>query len=66
MRLLTPKETAAFLRCSVKTLERWRNADSKEENAGPPYILLGSKIVRYELEDLRTWIENKKEHNGQN
>ena len=51
MPYLTTQETANFLGIDVRTLERWR-----EKNTSPPYIKQG-RVIRYDLEDLKEWIE---------
>lgn len=47
-RLLTPKEAAAFLRCSVNWLARDRTSGKPRI----PFIKLG-RLVRYSLRTLR-------------
>lgn len=46
-RLLTPQEAAAYLGATVKTLENWRGT-----GAGPTYVKLSAKCVRYVQGDL--------------
>jgi excisionase family DNA binding protein len=49
--LLTREETAAYLRCSLPTLEVWaRNGE------GPRVVRVG-RSVRYRLSDLRAFVE---------
>lgn len=48
--LLTPKEAAAFLRVSEKTLEGWRS-----KGTGPKFRRLGHRTVRYLQADLIDW-----------
>lgn len=48
--LLTPKEVAAYLKVSEKTLERWRT-----EGRGPNYIRLNDRVVRYSMADIKAW-----------
>lgn len=48
--LLTPKECAAFRRCSLRTLDRER-----AEARGPPYVQIGSRIF-YLRQDLNRFI----------
>jgi predicted DNA-binding transcriptional regulator AlpA len=52
--LLNPKKAAAFLGVSERTLERLRTAGE-----GPKYIKFGM-TVRYDLTDLRAWVEARK------
>jgi hypothetical protein len=49
--LLTQGDAAAFLRLSIRTLERHR-----ANGTGPAYVLLG-RSVRYRMQDLLDWIE---------
>lgn len=49
--LLTPEEVARFLRISPAELKRWRNA-----KAGPPFVRLGHRTVRYSQQGLREWL----------
>ena len=56
---LTPAEAAIFLNSTVRTLENWR----VRRNGGPPFTRLGAKTVRYQVEDLRTFMrERRVEH----
>lgn len=48
--LLTPKEAAAFLQVSEKTLEKWRT-----KGTGPKFRRLGHRTVRYSQDDLLNW-----------
>lgn len=48
--LLTPKEAAAFLKMSEKTLEKWRS-----NGTGPKFRKLGHRTVRYQQSDLSNW-----------
>ncbi len=48
--LLTPKEAAAFLQVSEKTLAKWRSVGTS-----PPFRRLGHRTVRYLLSDLINW-----------
>jgi hypothetical protein len=51
--LLTRRETAAYLKMSIATLELWaRNGD------GAPVVHVG-RGVRYRLADLRAFVEQK-------
>lgn len=49
--LLTPEEASAFLRCSKRTLARWRS-----EGVGPRYHRRGARIL-YSAAALLTWLE---------
>ena len=44
--LLTPKQTAKFLKVSVRTLDRWR------ENALIPYYTTPKGYIRYNFADV--------------
>jgi predicted DNA-binding transcriptional regulator AlpA len=49
--LLTGRETAALLRLSERTLERYRTAGT-----GPRFSALG-RAIRYRRRDLLAWVE---------
>jgi len=51
--LLDERETAAFLKISVRTLQDWRLSQ-----AGPPFVRVGRK-VRYRRSDIVGWIEER-------
>lgn len=54
---LTTRQAAAALNLHPVTLKVWR----RTRNDGPPYFrTLGGK-VRYQEDDLRRWIESRKE-----
>lgn len=48
--LLTPKDAAAFLQLSEKTLEKWRS-----KGTGPKFRRMGHRTVRYLQDDLVSW-----------
>lgn len=50
-RLLKPDEAAAFLRCSKRTLARWR-----AEGIGPQFYRRGAHIV-YSAAALLSWLD---------
>ncbi len=55
--LLTTDEASALLRCSGRTLERWRTS-----GGGPRYIKAGpgaKSRVFYAREDIEDWIQRK-------
>ncbi|TDQ45995.1 helix-turn-helix transcriptional regulator [Actinorugispora endophytica] len=52
-RLWSPKETAAFLGVSVKTLYDWRY-----KRSGPPSHRLG-RHVRYLPDEVYTWVKRQ-------
>jgi hypothetical protein len=49
--LMTPKEVAALLRCTVAALSQLRYRDE-----GPTYISIGRKIL-YRREDIRIYLK---------
>lgn len=49
---LSPKDVAARLGVSEKTLERWRR-----EGKGPPFVKVSYKRVRYMVKELDAWID---------
>lgn len=50
--LLHTAEAARLLKTSVVTLERWRAL-----RAGPPFVRLGVRSIRYRMADLQAWID---------
>lgn len=55
---LSPKEASRFLGVSVNLLQKWRTL-----GVAIPYVKLGhssSSIIRYNLDDLLEYLENKK------
>lgn len=52
--LLTPKETAAFLRMSVSWL-----AKARMNGEGPPFMLFFRRSVRYSKETLVRWTKSQ-------
>ena len=53
-RLLTPRETAAYLGSSVSALSQYRAL-----GIGPAYFKIG-KMVRYPLSEVNKWLEQKR------
>lgn len=53
--LLTPKQAAARANTSERSLERYR-----QNGGGPDYVRLGARAIRYDPDDLDTWIANHK------
>lgn len=49
--LLSPAELAAELDVTTETLRRWRKAGT-----GPAWFRLGDRFVRYQRDDIRTWL----------
>jgi len=54
--LLDQGEVAELLGVHPKTLGLWR-----EKGQGPPFIRLGEKLIRYNVEDVRAWVESQRE-----
>ena len=59
--LLTKKEVAQCLSCSV------RNVDTLRKTAGLPYVLIG-RLVRFRPSDIQEWMQSlntiREEDNG--
>ena len=53
--LLTEPEAAAFLNFTPRALQAWR-----VRGGGPAYIRCSSRAIRYRLQDLETWIEERR------
>ncbi len=56
MQLLTPKETAKFLRVSIYWLQRQRLNPSAQSI---PYIRIGSRVF-YDRDDLLAWLKKQR------
>lgn len=52
--LLSTPEAARHLGIAEQTLRGWR-----AEGRGPPYVKIGSKLVRYRAADLEAWIKGR-------
>lgn len=48
--VLTPRETASFLKVSIHTLAKWRSIKK-----GPEYMRTG-RLVKYDRKDLETYL----------
>ena len=53
--MLSPREAAAFLSSTVRTLEAWRN-----RGEGPPYYRPSANRVRYKRRDLIEYLEQSR------
>ena len=53
-RLLNERETAQLLGYTRKALQKWRS-----EGAGPRYIRVSCRSIRYRRRDLLAWIEQR-------
>ena len=56
--LLTTAEAAEMLGLSKVTLDIWR---SQRKQGQPPFVRLGSKLIRYRREDIQAWINSRVE-----
>jgi len=54
MKLLNTTQAAEYLSIAKKTLEHYRF-----QGGGPPYVKLGAKCVRYQVETLNAWIAER-------
>lgn len=52
--LLNPKQAAKLLGLTPETLKLWRAKD-----AGPPFVRLSPRAVRYRPEDLRKFVADR-------
>jgi predicted DNA-binding transcriptional regulator AlpA len=53
-RLGTEAEVSKLIRVSGACLRHWRSVGK-----GPPWIKLGGRLVRYDLCELRRWVEKQ-------
>lgn len=51
--LLTEVQVAERLSVTKRTVAHWRYS-----GAGPKFVKLGAKMVRYRAEDIESWIES--------
>jgi hypothetical protein len=52
--LASPTEVAEFLNIAPSTLRDWRT-----QGIGPKYYRISYRDVRYDLEDVRSWLQKK-------
>lgn len=52
--LLTERQAATILGFSIRTLQAWR-----VRGGGPAFIRISARCVRYRIEDLQEWIEER-------
>ena len=57
--LLTVEEVAARLNVSRERLYQWRH-----RGVGPPAITLGSRLLRFDPDDLEQWINEQRTETG--
>jgi|GEM_PF-1346149 len=55
--VLTPRETAGFLKVSIHTLAKWRSTKK-----GPEYMRTG-RLVKYDRRTLETYLKKSIENN---
>jgi hypothetical protein len=55
--VLTPRETASFLKVSIHTLAKWRSCKK-----GPEYMRTG-RLVKYDRRALETYLKKSIENN---
>lgn len=54
--IMSPKALAEILEVSTKTLERWRDARARGDEAGPVWHKIpGSSLIRYSRSDVIAW-----------
>jgi predicted DNA-binding transcriptional regulator AlpA len=57
-RALTEQEASCYISMSRSFLRQARmNGDREGRTPGPPWIRIGSRIIRYLKEDLDRWLE---------
>ena len=54
---INQREVAQLLGVSERTLEKWRRT-----GAGPPFISISSRCIRYRIADLRNWQDQRVRH----
>ena len=52
--LLTENEAAAHLKLTPRALQAWRY-----QGRGPQFVKISARAIRYRLEDLHSWIEDR-------
>jgi predicted DNA-binding transcriptional regulator AlpA len=50
--LMTPHQTATFLKVTLTTLEDWRR-----KGTGPKWLRLNGRVVRYYMADVEEWLQ---------
>jgi len=57
---LNTEDAAAFIGLKPGTLQSWRTRDRRGPRKldGPPYVMLGNKLVVYKKSDLIAWVES--------
>ena len=54
-RWLTPQEAAKYIKCGLSTLAIYRSMGT-----GPRYVKWNASSVRYDIQDLDEWLEQRK------
>jgi|SRR6266478_7238788 len=57
--LLDPKQAAKLVNVQPRTLEGWRR-----RGCGPPFLRLSVRSVRYRLEDIERWLDQRRVADG--
>lgn len=55
--LLTTEEVARLLRVDASSVRRWR---CEQPPQGPPFIRLSDRVVLYDVDDLQTWLNDRR------
>ncbi|WP_107503981.1 helix-turn-helix transcriptional regulator [Actinacidiphila yanglinensis] len=55
--LLTTREVARLLRVDGSSVRRWR---AERPPQGPPFIRLSERVVLYDVDDLQTWLKDRR------
>lgn len=58
--LLSAEQAAPLLGVSASTLHRWASRREAGEDVGPPFHLIGYKLRRWDLDELRAWLAAQK------
>src|SRR5262249_43780207 len=55
--LLTTEELADLLRVDPSTIRRWRTSHPR---LGPPFIHISDRVTKYDLDDVRRWLAQRR------
>jgi hypothetical protein len=58
--LLSADQAAPLLGVSASTLNRWAARREAGEDTGPPFHVVGNKLRRWDLDELRAWLTGQK------
>ena len=53
--LMTTKQCAEFLQVTPRRLETWRAKRERGEEAGPPFLHITERTLRYDRDDVLEW-----------